>query len=639
MTTKAKYGDTITVHFTCKLDDGAILDSSEEKVPIQITIGKSGYMKGFERAFIGMKPHEKKSVIVPADQAYGPYKDDFKQVISRSEFPGDIQPEVGMQIKVKQDNDEKVIRVIEVTESSVTMDANEPLAGKDLLFDIELVDILNEGPSARAYFQLGVVLQERGLFEEAIGHYRDAIETEQDFVDAYYNLGVVHHQQGLIDQAISYYQKILQLEANNIHAMINLGNALRLKGNIEDSISYFNKAIQLKPDYASLYNNLGAAFQDKGEFDEAIAHYRKALDLDSNAAETYNNLGMVLNKKGKLEESKEYFQKAIQLKPDFAEAHVNLSSAHLLSGNLTEGWKEYEWRLQIEPFQYHYQKFQHMRWDGSSLEGKNILVCSEPGVSDEIMFASCLPDIISQAEMCIVECDRRLLPIFSRSFPKAIFFDRNGSNVQYPQELSTVNMKTALGSLPKFYRPDLTSFPGAKSYLTPNPQLVKIWQDRFEQLGEALKVGISLREGRHIHIHSFRAVPLEQWGPLFSIQNIAFVNIQHDNISGEFEEIRNKFGTTIHMWDDTDPIKDLDFFAAQIASLDLVISLDSETVHLAGSLGKRVWTLLPFVPDWSWMLEREDSPWYPTMKLFRHSSPGDWDSMIKKVVEELKSFS
>ncbi|MDQ7787579.1 MAG: tetratricopeptide repeat protein [Thermodesulfovibrionales bacterium] len=636
---QAKYGDTIKVNFSCTLEDGTMIDSTIEKGPLTIKIGKSGFIEGFEKSFIGMNPGEKKSVRVPAEKAYGPYEEELKKVVSRTQFPSELQPEVGLQFKFQFEDHEKNLRVTEVTDSTVILDANHPYAGKDLLFDVELVDILKRGPDANMYFHLGTALQDKGLYEEAIEHYLDAIETDTEFTEAYFNLGAIYHLQGLLDDAISSYQKVLQLEANHLKAIINLGNAERQKGNIDQAIASYNHALLLNPDYADTQNGLGAAFLTKGEPDHAIPYFQKAIALDSAFIEAHNNLGLALRETGQIQKAIDSFKEALRLNPNFAEAHLNLSNALLLLGNLQEGWKEYEWRMQISPFNYHYHKFEIPWWDGSPLNGKTILVSAEYMTTDEIMFASCFPELIAQVEKCIVECDRRLVPLFYRSFPNAIYFEKDGTESIYPPELSTANFKIALGSLPQFYRTDLDRFPAHNSYLLPDPQHLETWQKRFAQLETGIKVGISWKQEDGSLQGVKNSLPLEQWAKVFSLPGIIFVNLQAGNVSSELSNIREKIGITIHDWVDTNPLEDLDNFAAQLAALDLIISFDNETAHLAGALGKPVWTLLSYIPDWRWMINREDSPWYPTMRLFRQLSPGDWISVIEKVTEELKKLS
>jgi hypothetical protein len=314
-----------------------------------------------------------------------------------------------------------------------------------------------------------------------------------------------------------------------------------------------------------------------------------------------------------------------------------LAHALLLSGKFREGWKEYEWRWKVKGMLF-CRDFSQPVWNGSSLQGKTLFVYDEQGVGDEIMFASCLPEVIAQSNLCVVETDKRLVPLFSRSFPNALVIDLLARNKAYPSELPQADMKTAIGSLPQFLRPDFLSFSKQQTYLIPDTPQVNIWHKRFEVLGEGPKIGISWRGGKSADIRRIRSTVLEQWDKLFSIHDVHFINLQYGDCTQELREAREAFEVIIHDWEDVDPLKDLDWFAAQISALDLVISVDNATVHMAGALGVKVWTLLPFVPDWRWVLNREDSPWYPTMRLFRQPSPGDWESVMVKVANELHNF-
>ncbi|MEW6053336.1 MAG: hypothetical protein AB1552_06040 [Nitrospirota bacterium] len=320
--------------------------------------------------------------------------------------------------------------------------------------------------------------------------------------------------------------------------------------------------------------------------------------------------------------------------PHSPETHWNMSSVLLTSGNFVQGWKEFEWRLQEDEQFKHFNKLPYPIWDGSPLKGKNILIRDEQGIGDRIMFASCLSEVISQAELCIVETHKRLVPLFARSFPQSIIIERI-EQATYPMELPIPDMQIAIGSLAKFFLPDLASFSKIKAYLRPDSDKMEVWRNRYDSLGNNLKVGISWRGGSTPYQTRKRSIELEQWRILLTICDIDFINLQYGDCSKDIEDTKEKMKVIIHNWIDADPLKDLDNFAAQIAALDLVISIDNSTVHMAGALGVPVWTLLPFVPDWRWMLEREDSPWYPTMRLFRQPSPGDWESVIIKVREEL----
>jgi hypothetical protein len=234
-----------------------------------------------------------------------------------------------------------------------------------------------------------------------------------------------------------------------------------------------------------------------------------------------------------------------------------------------------------------------------------------------------------------MECDKRLVPLFARSFPKAKVMERIKEDIQYPSDLQHADMKIALGSLPRYLRTSLATFPRRKYYLIPDMQKVEMWRRRYRELGDSLKIGISWRGGSTPSVLRKRSITLEQCERLFSISGIHFINLQYGDCSGELRLVRERFNQIIYDWKDADPLTDLDNFAAQTAALDMVISVDNAAVHMAGALGVSVWTLLSFAPEWRWMLNREDSPWYPTMRLFRQTSPGDWTSVMAKVKNEL----
>jgi len=250
------------------------------------------------------------------------------------------------------------------------------------------------------------------------------------------------------------------------------------------------------------------------------------------------------------------------------------------------------------------------------------------------MFASCFQEVVEQAEVCTIECDKRLTPIFSRSFPGAVFIEREKKPDAHSSHIPHTDVVIPIGSLPGIFRPDFDAFP-QKSYLIPDPEKVRTWLDRLKTLGEGLSIGISWRGGAKQEVIRKRSILLEQWDKLFSLSGVHFINLQYGDCAHELKEAKEKLGVTIYDWEDADPLKDLDNFAAEIAALDLIVSVDNSTVHMAGALGKPVWVLLPYVPEWRWMLNREDSIWYPSMRLFRQPSHGVWESVIARVKGEL----
>ena len=442
---------------------------------------------------------------------------------------------------------------------------------------------------------------------------------------------------GKLDEAIAYYQEALRLNPNFGECYFNLGGALRDKGQYDEAIQCYQKAIQLNPNYAEAYDDLGLALHDKGQYDEAIQCYQKAIQLNPELDNVYYNLGNTLKENNRLREALNFYRRSIEINPEFPDAHWNSALTLLLSGNFKEGFEQYEWRWKRKELTSRRYDFLKPSWNGSPLEGKNIFIYAEQGIGDEIMFASCIPNVIAQGKLCIIACEKRLVPLFSRSFSDALVTAHFDPDNIYPSNLPPVDAKIAMGSLPKFFCSDLTSLLNEKrkAYLIPDIEKVSVWRDRFAKLGKGLKVGISWRGGMLPAHKVARSISLERWTSILTLQQVHYINLQYGDCGKEFKEMKENLGIIIHDWPDADPLKDLDNFAAKIDALDLVISIDNSTVHMAGALGKPVWTLLPFAPDWRWMLDREDSPWYPTMRLFRQPAPGDWESVIAKVKNEL----
>jgi hypothetical protein len=314
-----------------------------------------------------------------------------------------------------------------------------------------------------------------------------------------------------------------------------------------------------------------------------------------------------------------------------------MSFIMLKQGNFSEGWKSYEWRWKTKEKNLRPYDIPLPEWDGSPLAGKTIFVYGEQGIGDEIMFASCLPDLIARAGLCIVVCEKRLVPIFARSFQGCKVIEHFEPRDVYPSVLPPADCKAAIGSLPGFLRPDLPAFAKRKAYLVADPGRVELWHERYSMLGkDSLKVGISWQGGGRPYDRLSRSTVLEQWAGLFPLKGVDYINLQYGDCKEALARAKETLGVTIHDWADADPLTDLENFAAQIAALDLVISVDNSTVHMAGALGVPVCALLPFAGDWRWMLRREDTPWYPSMRLFRQTVPEKWDDIFDHVYELLR---
>ena len=486
---------------------------------------------------------------------------------------------------------------------------------------------------------LGIALQEKGETEEAVSCFKKAIALDPNSANAYGSLAKILQEKGLFDEALMYYKMALQLNADN-NVLSNLHNNIGLiyqgKGQFHEAINSYRTALQYVSSSAGIFKNFGTVYHDLGMFDSATEYYHKALGLDPDDAETYCNLGSVFQDMGQPEQALTYYQKALQLNPSFAEAHWNISLVQLMSGNFREGWKNYEWRLRKQDTRP--IAFRQPVWDGTPLQGKRIIVTAEQGVGDEIMFASCLPEVIDRAGLCIVECDNRLVPLFARSFPKARVIPRINTKDSCPPDHLSADVRIALGSLPQFFRSDLLSFSHHGGYLQPDHQQVLLWRRRYSNLGAGMKVGISWRGGSKPSERLARSTSLADWTQVLSVAGVHFINLQYGDCAFDLKEAEEKTGVTIHDWEDADPVKDLDNFAAMISPLDLIISVDNSTVHMSGALGVPAWTLLPFACDWRWMREFEDTPWYKTVRLFRQKEQGEWVGVFAQVRAYLQHY-
>ena len=257
-------------------------------------------------------------------------------------------------------------------------------------------------------------------------------------------------------------------------------------------------------------------------------------------------------------------------------------------------------------------------------------------MGDEVMFASCIPDLIHlNPKQIILECDSRLAPLLARSFPQLSIRDRRKrKDIDWLQEVGDIDFQIAIGSLPGFFRPQLSDFPPSRSFLISNTELRDKWRRRYDDLDPGMKIGISWTGGAKGSRKRAEAPTLEQLLPLLRLE-ACFINLQYGDHGQELRQLKESSGVDIHDWADADPLTDLDNQAAQIAELDLVISFNNATVQIAGSIGKKTWVLVSAPPRWMYMLDRNDSPWYPAVKLFRQTTAGDWVGVIEDVRDNL----
>ena len=478
--------------------------------------------------------------------------------------------------------------------------------------------------NAELHNNLGAALQELGKFDEAILSCRQAITLNPEFAKAHNNLGTALKKQHKLKDAMKSFNRAIELKPDYAEAYYNLGSALHTSGRFDEAIDAYKEAITIKPDYAKAHYNLGNTLKEQENLDEAVTSYKQAITIKPDYVMAYNNLGTILQEQGKIDEAAECYSRAIRLKPDYADAHLNKALTSLLNGNFKSGWQEYEWRLRTK--NYALRNFNHPMWDGKPLNEKSILIHTEQGFGDTIQFIRYLPMVQAQGGRVIFECLPDLICLLKNSNGFDNIIEKKSSGKLSEQ----FDVHVPLLSLPGLFGTTVGSIPSDIPYIAADPRLIDQWRIRLDD-DHKCKIGIVWAGNpNHKKDHS-RSCSLSDFATLAGIPELSIYSLQKGPASVEVnkwpggEEII-KLDSEIHDFADT---------AAIIANLDLVISVDTVVAHLAGAMGKPVWTLLPFVPDWRWLLNRTDSPWYPSMRLFRQTRANDWSGMFKRLKQTL----
>jgi hypothetical protein len=436
-----------------------------------------------------------------------------------------------------------------------------------------------------------------------------------------FKLALEHHQAGRLAQAEQLYRQVLVLEPAHHKACNNLGIILASQGNFDRAVAAYLQALRLKPDYVEALGNLGVALHGIGKCEEAVAVYRQAIALQPHRHEAYANLGAAFYSLGRLDESIAAYRQAIVLQPDFAEAHHNLALALLLVGQFEEGWIEYEWRWKSSQFSSPRRQFPAPMWDGSPLAGRTILVHAEQGIGDTIQFARYVPLVAQHGGQVLFECAPELARLMQHvsGMDGVQIIPRNTLD---SRSLPPFDVHAPLMSLPRLLKlPRPADLPNSP-YLTLNEGLLATSRSKLPET-KRMRIGIAWAGSRKHSEDRRRSIPLDSLASL--------LRCDADFYSLQFGQDAKSMGGVSGLIDLRNDIHDFLDTAVLISQLDLVISVDTAVAHLAGAMGKPVWLLLAFAPDWRWQRNRDDSDWYGSVKLFRQTRPGDWDEVIRRV--------
>ena len=489
---------------------------------------------------------------------------------------------------------------------------------------------------AMLHQDLGTALWQQGDIKAAEATYRRALRLQPRSAAAHNSLGHVLHLQGRLEEASQQYQEAIRLQPDGAKARNNLGLILQEQGHLAMARAQFEMALQCDPGEAAIHHNLGLVLAAQRDLPAAASAFLAAIRLQPLYPTAYNSLGSVLQAQGDVNGAMTAYQTALSQQPDCAQAHWNMALARLTRGDLQQGWAGYEWRWQTIARR---RAFPAPAWDGGSLAHRTLLVHAEQGIGDELLFASCFPEVVAQAGHVIIECAPRLATLLQRSFSTTTVCAgrRLNDDLGWLQQLPAIDVQVAAGSLPRYSRATLAQFPPHVRYLVPDVARQAFWRQRLATLGSGLLVGLSWRS-----LASRRGAPhytcLEQWDGVLQVPGIHWVNLQYDDSASELTAAQQRLGITIHTWGDLDVFHDLEGVAALMGELDLVIAPETMMAVLAASLGQPVWRLSICSRDWDG-LGTEVVPWFPSMRLYRQPQSGDWQSVLAWVAHDLKCLA
>jgi tetratricopeptide (TPR) repeat protein len=474
---------------------------------------------------------------------------------------------------------------------------------------------------AVAHYELGSAFYQRGDAATAMECFRRVFALQPDLAGARH-----HHRMGWLREPEAVCRQILAIDPQNVDALHLLGVIAHEAGQYTIAVGFITKAISLRSSDASLYNSLGRAYRRLGKYDDAAESQRRALLLDPLFVDAYSDLGSVRYRRNDVTGAVASFRRALEIDPNHARTHFRLSRALLLLGDFAAGWAEYEWRWPAANFNSPMSASLYRQWRGEPLEGARILIQAEQGFGDTLQFVRYVPMVTERGGRVVLEVQPALGRLLSHF---------QGVDVVIPRgsDLPDFAWQCPLLSLPCVFGTELATIPAHIPYLEIQPSAARAWAARIS--GAGLRVGVVWSGDATHKWDRYRSLrQLAMLAPLAGVDGVTFFSLQKGPPSAQAADPP----AGMRLVDLSPQIDDFADTAAAISQLDLVITTCTSVAHLAGALGKRVWILLSYVADWIWLMGREDSPWYPTARLFRQRAPDEWSPVIERVTEELRSL-
>ncbi len=503
---------------------------------------------------------------------------------------------------------------------------------------------------ADAWYNLANVLKRQVELEEAVHYFRETVRLRPDFPEAYNNMATLLYALNRFDEALACCHEALRMRPDFPDAQANLATitedfrqrvapqasslaALPCSAKLDEASRCYRETLRLRPNHAEACNNLGSILDRQGKFAEAEIQYRESIRLRPNNAEAISNLGIALLRQNKLDDAGYYYDEALRQQPDLGAAHWNRSLLWLLRGDFQRGWAEYEWRWTQPKFIK--REFSQPRWDGSALDGKTILLYAEQGLGDTLQFIRYATMAADRGAKVIVECQRIAIPLLAgvRGIHRLVAQDT---------PLPPFDVQLPLLSVPGVLHTELGTIPGAVPYLKIDPALVERWRREIgtpKRLGgRRLQVGVVWQGNPANSTDRQRSIPLSHFAVLAKLDGVQLISLQKGPGTEQLHALQGRFPIVDLESRLGPPAESLTNIAAILESLDLVISCDTAIAHLAGALAVPVWLAIAVVPDWRWLLGREDTPWYPTMRLFRQTRLDEWKDVFQRMAAALSEL-
>ncbi len=474
-------------------------------------------------------------------------------------------------------------------------------------------------PRAEDVVEKAQGLHESGRFEEAAALYARILGQDPRRSDVFHRIGVDAVDKGAYGAGAALIRKAIEANPAVASYHVDLAHALEHQDRLDETVEACRRALEIDPGDIRAHKTLGHALNVLDRPGEAEAQFRRAIELGPDDMEAYNHLAVVLKAQGRLDDAIEACRRAIAIKPDYAEGHVHLADCLLLTGQFEEGLREYEWRARLRAVTLPGRHLAWPQWDGAEPAGKTILVVGEQGFGDTIQFCRYAPLVRARGARVILAVQPALKDLCSR-------MDGVDRVVTSHQPLSEFDLHVPLLSLPFRFGTTLETIPAAVPYLGPAPEHLARWR-RALAGKPGLRIGIAWQGTPVGGADRGRSLSLARFLPIARLPGVRLISLQkghgHEQLGDLPEGVEiEDMGSRCATFDDT---------AGVMANLDLVITSDTSVAHLAGALGRPVWVALKRSPDWRWLLDRADSPWYPTMRLFRQRRSGEWDDVFEAI--------